>query len=621
VGSFVLLALVMTWPLAKVLPREIAGDLGDPVFNGWVLNWTSGQVLRALAGDLSALSQYWHGNIFYPAPFALARSEHLTPQMLQALPVIAATHNIVLAYNLLLLATIVMAGAGTYLLVRDLTGRPLAAFVAGVAFAFAPFRVDQWAHLDVLSSQWMPFALFGLRRFVTTGRWRALAGGMGALVIQALSCLYYMAYFTPLAVAYTLYEMAVHRRLRDLRTWRALAVAAVAATIVVSLFLWPYVRVRRGSDSNVRNIAEIERVSADTHAFATISEKVRLWGSRINAMPRNENQGFPGFAILVLALAGVATAAHAATRTSGMPQSTWWRRSAAGLLGAALAVHAVLLLHLLATGSGTMSLLGLVVRLRYRPIRITLQLVALIAGLLLASPRVRRAAAVFHRFPEAFFMWAALVAAALSLGPTVHVAGQPLGAGPYRLLLLMPGFEAFRVASLFFMLVAFCLAVLAGLGASALAASRTGRLVAAAAVVAILGESWSAPVETRAPPQVVVSGLFAQPSDVYKYVRDLPAGAVILELPFGAIFDEAGYTFAAGYHRKATVNGYSGFYPRSYERLFERLKTRTPDAWAAIRQSGATHAIVRDDGDSNWLRDNGAREVARFDRERVFVLP
>src|SRR5476649_2465638 len=206
---YLALAIVMTWPLVTVLPRQLGGDLGDSMFNSWVLLWTSGQALRGLGGDLSAFSHYWSANIFYPAPLTLAYSEHLTPQMLQSLPILAATGNVVLAYNAVLLGTFVLSGLGMYLLVRELTGQPLAAFLAGLACAFAPYRFDQYSHLEVLSSQWMPFALYGFRRFFVTGRLRALAGGAAALVVQPLSCAYYMAYFTPFVVAYCLYEMTV----------------------------------------------------------------------------------------------------------------------------------------------------------------------------------------------------------------------------------------------------------------------------------------------------------------------------------------------------------------------------------------------------------------------------
>ncbi|HMB80700.1 MAG TPA: hypothetical protein VKI43_11565, partial [Vicinamibacterales bacterium] len=222
---YLAITLVMTWPLVTIMDHRIAGDMGDPLFVCWVLLWTSGQVLRVLRGDLSALSHYWNANIFFPAPLTLAYSEHLTPQMLQSLPILAATGNVVLAYNAVLLGTFVLSGLGMYLLVRELTGQPLAAFLAGLACAFAPYRFDQYSHLEVLSSQWMPFALHGFRRFFVTRRLRALAGGALALLAQGLSCGYYLAYFTPFAVAYCLYEMAVRGMLGNVRTWRALVIA------------------------------------------------------------------------------------------------------------------------------------------------------------------------------------------------------------------------------------------------------------------------------------------------------------------------------------------------------------------------------------------------------------
>ncbi|HMF94840.1 MAG TPA: hypothetical protein VKE96_11120 [Vicinamibacterales bacterium] len=187
--------------------HRIAGDMGDPLFVCWVLLWTSGQIGRALGGDLSALAQYWSGNIFFPAPLTVADSEHFTPQMLQALPILALTDKVILADNLLLLATFVLSALGTYLLVRDITGWPLAAFFAGLAFAYSPYRLDQYSHLQVLSCQWIPFTLYGWRRYAAGGRLRALAGGTAALVTQALSSIYYLAYFTPFAVVYLLDEM------------------------------------------------------------------------------------------------------------------------------------------------------------------------------------------------------------------------------------------------------------------------------------------------------------------------------------------------------------------------------------------------------------------------------
>ena len=130
-----------------------------------MLAWTTGQILKALGGDFSAITNFWNANIFYPEPLTLAYSEHLFGQALQVLPVQALTGNILLSYNLLFISTFALSGFSVYMLVRDLTGRPLAAFVAGLAFAYAPYRLSQLSHLQVLSSYWMPLALVGFRRY------------------------------------------------------------------------------------------------------------------------------------------------------------------------------------------------------------------------------------------------------------------------------------------------------------------------------------------------------------------------------------------------------------------------------------------------------------------------
>ena len=173
------IALWATWPLARGLTRDVAWDLGDPVLVIWALAWNCTQLLAILGGDLSRIGTYFDANIFAPGPNTLAYSEHFVAQAVQVLPVYAITGNAVLCYNLLYLSTFVLSGLGTFLFVRELTGSRAAAFTAGLLFAFAPYRFPQSSHLQVLSSQWMPLALYAFRRYFDTGRPRALLGAVG----------------------------------------------------------------------------------------------------------------------------------------------------------------------------------------------------------------------------------------------------------------------------------------------------------------------------------------------------------------------------------------------------------------------------------------------------------
>ena len=161
-----------------------------------------------MAWDATHLGRgWWNANIFAPHPLALAYSEHFLPQGLQALPVYRATNNPILGYNLVFLSTFVLSGLGMFLLGRELTGSRSAGFVAGLAYAFSPFRIASIPHLQVLSSAWMPFVLYGLRRHFTTGRVRPLAGAAAAWIAQNLSCGYYLLFFSPVVVLYIAWEL------------------------------------------------------------------------------------------------------------------------------------------------------------------------------------------------------------------------------------------------------------------------------------------------------------------------------------------------------------------------------------------------------------------------------
>ena len=618
-----LAAVLLTWPLAGVATQQIAGDASDTLFNCWVLQWTSGQLMRALHGDLSALRHYWDGNIFYPASLTLAYSNHLTPQMLQGLPVLAATGNIVLTYNLLFLATIVLSGLGVYLLVRDLTHEPLAAFLGGLAFAFAPYRIDQYVHLEVLSSEWMPFALLGLRRFIVTGRPLPLVGGAAAVVAQALSCGYYLAYFAPFVVAYCLCELALQNRLRDGATWRGLIAAGTLALVVVAGFSWPYAEVRRRGDVGVRGRAEIEHFSADTHAFATVSSWSRLWGSRMRALPREEGAGFPGLAILGLGVVAVAARVSRAVADAreARDSSPRWQRWLAVGLGIALLVLVFLLGRVVVTGRSAYSVAGVVVR--HSALRLFSEIVIVVTILAAISPWSRRILRGVRGSAVAFFAWAAFAAAWLSLGPTMYANTRSIGPGLYALFYRwVPGFNGLRVPSLIFMLMALMLAVLAGLGAASLMAWRraAGQRLTVADMVLVLAEGWS----------VAPTAVLPARGAVYDAIAASPDGTVVAEFPFGDPETEIGYTFFAGGHRKPIVNGYSGYFPAHYVALVARLAhvpAGEQEAWDALMSSGATHAIVHEGAKamdsattSEWLQRHGARAITLAGRDRLFQL-
>ena len=82
-----------------------------------------------------------------------------------ALPVTAATDNPVLGYNVALLLSFVLSGVGMYLLALRLTRSSGAGLAAGTIFCFSAYRMTNLAQAQLLTTQWMPFALLALLPF------------------------------------------------------------------------------------------------------------------------------------------------------------------------------------------------------------------------------------------------------------------------------------------------------------------------------------------------------------------------------------------------------------------------------------------------------------------------
>lgn len=293
---FVALAIFLTWPIARDPGRLMtAPAFGDPALNAWILAWGADRALHGFAG-------FWTGLFFYPVPDAVAYSEHLLGITIFTAPVQWLSANPVLAYNVALVGATFLAGWGMFVLARELTGRHDAALVAGVAFAALPYRVPASSHLQVLMTGWMPLALWGLHRYLATGRRRSLALFATAFVLQAWSNGYFL-YFLSLPVSiiavHALWTGSAARR----RRVRHLALAAAGILLAIAPVAAAYVRVRRNTGL-ARSLQEITQYSAPLEAYLHVSDRMWLWGA-ILPHGRHELELFTGLTIVLLATASL----------------------------------------------------------------------------------------------------------------------------------------------------------------------------------------------------------------------------------------------------------------------------------------------------------------------------
>jgi hypothetical protein len=645
-GLYLVIAIIFTWPLVRGLPRDIPWDLGDSLLNCWILGWDADHLLRFLSGNIHALHGFWDANIFYPEPLTLAYSEHLVAQAVQILPVYALTHNIILCYNLLFLSTFVLSGLGTFLFVREVTGSRSAGFAAGLIYAFAPMRVPQFAHLQVISSQWMPWALYALRRYFDAydrgaSRPLLLAGAGAALVAQNLSCGYFLMFFAPCVAIYVIFEVASRSLWTDWKMWASIVVTAIGVVLVTLPFLWPYLELRR-LGFPPRSYAEVESYAADVYSYWTSPAESRLWGRVIRAFPKAEGDLFPSLSALVLAAIGLLAGVRGAwDRSRGTAAAHPVLTVLVYVLAAGAALYALLLVLILA-GHGFADIGPIQISVKSLVRNFQILLVAL-AVLLAASPRARSFAGNWTGSMAGIVVLLALAAFLLSLGPEIKTMGRSLrGTAPYAFFYWhVPGFDGLRVPARYGMLTMLFLSIAAGFGAARL--EKAGGPLFGSLIVIVIGlfavaEGFAAPIvlngtgpeaDYASPPSRMFTGNEVPPA--YRFLRTLPPTTVVAEFPFGQWTYELRYIFYSTAHWHPLINGYSGTVPLGYDlraMVLRKPQEHPEEAWDALVASGATHAVVHEDfykdqsgkAVSEWLTDHGASAIAEFGGDRVFTL-
>jgi hypothetical protein len=300
-----LLAVLMSWPLVLHLGSDIPQDLGDPVRTAWQVAWEG-------HGLASAPLHIFSSNAFYPLGNSLAFSDSLLGYAPAGLIGDGVTATLA-RYDLLFLLAYALAFAGAYLLARELGVRPLAAAVAGAAFAYAPFRLTMNGHLHVISSGGIALALFLLVRGYRRGSpWLVGAGWLAAAWQLSLG------FTLGLQLAYLIGVLAIVALVVWLRRGRprvarpvlvATAAGAVVFAGVTAVQGRPYLKVARDYPTARRDSGDLARYSPPPEGLLAAPEQSRVWGEATasirNGLPSpNEDTLFPGLVILGLAIAG-----------------------------------------------------------------------------------------------------------------------------------------------------------------------------------------------------------------------------------------------------------------------------------------------------------------------------
>ncbi len=585
-----------------LLPRlgtAVPNDLGDPLLNTWILWWNSCKV--------PLTTEWWNAPAFFPIGDVLAFSEHLVGLTPLTSPVIWVSHNPLLAYNVAFLLSFVLSAMAAYALAVTVTGRHDAALVAGLAYGFAPYRMAQLAHLQVLASFWMPLALAALHRYVGDRRRRWLVAFGVATAFQGLTNGYYLLFF-PVLVALWVLWFAPPGRLRA--TVGAVGVSLAAVGLALLPFLLRYRAVYERFRLE-RQLDEVIQFSARIDDLLRTDAALTLWG-RWLATSGPEAQLFPGLTCVILVVASIAWSRRSA-RSEGEASGVLPRRIRLAL-GVVASVLSLIALARLAFGSWRLELLGLAVSTGKLSKPLTL---AVYAWLVVAftGPFARRL--VRSRSPLAFYTLGTFAMWAFAFGPAPRIGDlEVLYWAPYRWLTMLPGFTGLRVPARFGMLAVLCLSIAAALAWARLGERvprRVGILLVVLASAGIVAEGWrSVPLLDPPPPSVLEA-------------TDGPGAAI--ELPFGVPLRDGQAMYRGMRHRHPVVNGYSGREPPHWIVLGLTLPSREPGLLRELAARGVRHVVVLQDADQarrwrGYVRSYpGAERVRTAVGQTLFSLP
>ena len=157
-----------------------------------------------------------------------------------AAPLIWSGLSPIAVYNVLLLLSIALSGWAMWRYATHVTGNAWAGVLAGIAFAFVPFRFDHFMHLEIQATFFLPLTLLGLERTLETRSRRDASLTAAAFAGQVFSGIYYAIFLaTALLVIVPVRLRALDRDAR-MQFAQAMVPAFSIALIVMTPYLLAY---------------------------------------------------------------------------------------------------------------------------------------------------------------------------------------------------------------------------------------------------------------------------------------------------------------------------------------------------------------------------------------------
>jgi hypothetical protein len=295
--AFCFFTALVTWPYVTSL-RDAAVDAGDPYLVSWILWWDYHQTFT------DPLNLF-HANLFYPLRYTLALSEHCYGIALLFFPLFALGAPPLTVHAVAMFVGFAACGFAAFRLARTLTGSNGTAWIAGIIFAFVPYRFGLMSHLPYLFSAWIPLLFEALVLFARErSRKRAAWLGLAFFMLGLTTISWFTFSLVPLVVSAAIL-LTRYGLWRDPVFWRRGAAALGLASLALLPFMLPYYHAAQLYHFE-RSIDQVKSWSAWPIHWLSADNRNRLWRGLGDFLPDGGKfRLFPGLLPILLSLAAL----------------------------------------------------------------------------------------------------------------------------------------------------------------------------------------------------------------------------------------------------------------------------------------------------------------------------
>jgi len=164
--AYLLVAIRFTWPLAARIKTHGFGVDEDSPYHIWHNWWTKYAIFDLRQTPLTT------NYIFHPQTIPLAFDANAFVFGAMTIPIQLVTNNVVLASNIIFLASFGLSGVAMYLLANHISRNRAASFIAGLIYAFAPYVFAQSidGHTNLISIWIIPLYALSLIKLERAAR-------------------------------------------------------------------------------------------------------------------------------------------------------------------------------------------------------------------------------------------------------------------------------------------------------------------------------------------------------------------------------------------------------------------------------------------------------------------